>query len=84
MAIASFPQTTHYPKLQSGTCHYIRQNSIRVLESGDWVSLFALPSEYAYNEALLLCQIDGDRWVTWIPDCGERELCLRQFCPIVD
>ncbi len=82
MAIAPFLQTINRPKLESGNCQYVPQKGFRVLENGDWVSLVTLPSELAYDEALLLCQIDGDRWVTWIPDCGELELCLRQFCPL--
>ena len=70
-------------KMSWGNCQYIPQNNFRVLESGDWVSLFALPSEYADEQALLLCEVDEDHWVTWIPNHGEAELCLRQFCPLV-
>jgi hypothetical protein len=80
MAIALFPQIANPLKLQSGSCEYIPQNDARVLAKGDWVSLLTPPSAYAHHEALLLCQVDSDRWVTWIPDCGEVELCLRQFC----
>jgi len=69
-------------KIQWGACQYIPQNSSKILESGDWVSLFTLPSEYAHDEALLLCEIDDENWVTWIPNHGEAQLCLRQFCPL--
>lgn len=82
MAIAQLSRRTSPPKIQLDGCQYIPQDDFRVLESGDWVSLFDLPSQYAHHEALLLCQVDGDRWVTWIPDCGAIELCLRQFCPL--
>ena len=63
------------------TCQYIPLNS-GVLKSGNWVSLFVLPSEYAYDQALLLCEKDEQKWIAWIPDHGEAEICLRQFCPL--
>lgn len=64
------------------SCHYYAQNTLKVLESGDWVSLLELPSEWAYDQALLLCELDEESWVAWIPDHGEAVLCLRQFCPL--
>ncbi len=82
MIIAQLPQTISPAKMHWGECQYIPQNNFKVLESGDWVSLLALPSEFAYDEALLLCQMDDDYWVTWIPAHGEAQLCLRQFCPL--
>lgn len=43
---------------------------------GDWVTLRdRTPSE----EALLLCPEDEDRWLAWVPECGEQYLDERQF-----
>lgn len=63
-------------------CEYISLKRSKVLEPGDWVSLSVLPSEYADDMALLLCEADTDQWVTWIPGLGEIQLCLRQLCPV--
>ena len=82
MVITQLPQSSSKAKMHWGACQYIQRNNLKVLERGDWVSLFALPSEYAHDQALLLCQVDYDHWVTWIPNHGEVKLCLRQFCPL--
>ncbi len=47
-----------------------------------WVKLLELPSAYSYQEALLLCQVSQEEWVTWIPDHGEAVLQTRQFCAL--
>jgi hypothetical protein len=83
MIVTQVYQPSSSLKTYWGTCHYIAQNNFRVLAGGDWVSLFAPPSEYAYDEALLLCEVDEERWIAWIPNHGEAQLCLRQFCPLV-
>jgi hypothetical protein len=49
-------------------------------QPGDWVHLYVSPSPYAHDMALLLCQIDADRWVTWVPDHGQAEVDRREFC----
>ncbi|BAZ13697.1 hypothetical protein NIES4071_55370 [Calothrix sp. NIES-4071] len=36
-----------------------------------WVKLLLSPSEYAFDEAKLLCQKSSDTWVAWVPDYGE-------------
>ncbi len=81
MAIAQQNQLDSQTQSYWGGCQYIPLNS-GVLKSGNWVSLFVLPSEYAYDQALLLCEEDEQKWSAWIPDHGETELCLRQFCPL--
>lgn len=81
MAIAQLNQLDSPAQSYWGACQYVPQNS-GVLKSGNWVSLFVLPSEYAHDEALLLCEVDEENWISWIPDYGEAELCLRQFCPL--
>ncbi|WP_204106595.1 MULTISPECIES: hypothetical protein [Spirulina sp. CCY15215] len=82
MAIAQLSRKTSPSQIEWDACQYISQDDFQVLEGGDWVSLFDLPSQYAHYEALLLCKVESDRWITWIPDHGEIELCLRQFCPL--
>ena len=47
--------------------------------SGDWVKLFQSPSEYGFDEAVLLCQVSSDVWVAWIPDHGEVVLNRSDF-----
>lgn len=36
-----------------------------------WVKLLRSLGEYAFDEALLLCQESPDTWVAWVPDRGE-------------
>ena len=36
-----------------------------------WVKLLQLPSEYALDEAKLLCQDSPETWVAWVPNYGE-------------
>lgn len=47
-----------------------------------WVHLLQQPSDYSYEEALLLCQLSAQEWVAWIPDHGEAVLNVRQFCAL--
>ncbi len=35
-----------------------------------WVKLLQPPSDYAFEEAKLLCQESPDTWVAWVPDYG--------------
>ncbi len=44
-----------------------------------WVKLLKLPSEYAYDEARLLCQETSTSWVAWVPDHGEVILDHSEF-----
>jgi len=44
-----------------------------------WVQLRDRPSPFSHDEALLLCEEVGDRWVAWIPDHGEVILHRAQF-----
>jgi hypothetical protein len=44
-----------------------------------WVKLLHLPSEYAFDEAKLLCQESPDTWVAWVPDHGEVVLDRSHF-----
>ncbi len=46
-----------------------------------WVNLLKLPSEYSYDEALLLCDLGDDKWAAWIPNYGETVLDARDFYP---
>jgi hypothetical protein len=49
------------------------------LQPGTWVKLRIFPSQYSFDEALLLCEQDEGRWVAWIPDFGEIILITGQF-----
>jgi hypothetical protein len=44
-----------------------------------WVKLNGLPSEYSFDEALLLCQQDSVQWLAWVPDHGEVVLNRSDF-----
>jgi hypothetical protein len=49
-----------------------------------WVQLRNAPSDYAYDQALLICELDGDQWMAWVPDHGELCLNRSQFHRIGD
>ncbi|MEL6135842.1 MAG: hypothetical protein AAFQ61_10350 [Cyanobacteria bacterium J06626_23] len=44
-----------------------------------WVKLLQLPSYFAYDQALLLCQASDDTWAAWVPDHGEVLLDKSHF-----
>ncbi|GET35478.1 hypothetical protein [Microseira wollei] len=44
-----------------------------------WVKLLQRKSEYAFDEAKLLCQESPDTWVAWVPDCGQVVLHKSHF-----
>ncbi|MES1022980.1 hypothetical protein ABN584_08780 [Gloeocapsa sp. BRSZ] len=44
-----------------------------------WVKLLQSPSEYAFEEAKLLCQESSDTWLAWVPDHGEVLLDRSDF-----
>ncbi|MBE9191602.1 hypothetical protein IQ230_14850 [Gloeocapsopsis crepidinum LEGE 06123] len=44
-----------------------------------WVKLLQSPSEYAFDEAKLLCQESPDTWLAWVPDHGEVVLDRSDF-----
>ena len=58
---------------------YLKPSQLE-FQADTWVRLLELPSTFSYDEALLLCQISEDEWVTWIPGHGEAVLHTRQFC----
>ncbi len=45
-----------------------------------WVKLIQPPSDYAFDEAKLLCQESPETWVAWVPGHGEVVLDRNQFC----
>ncbi|HEY9827250.1 MAG TPA: hypothetical protein V6D19_17570 [Stenomitos sp.] len=49
------------------------------LESNTWVTLLEKPSDYSFDEALLLCQVSFSEWLAWVPDYGEVCLNTSQF-----
>lgn len=44
-----------------------------------WVKLLQTPSDYAFDEAKLLCQESPETWVAWVPDHGQVILNHSQF-----
>jgi hypothetical protein len=44
-----------------------------------WVKVFKPPTAFAFDEALLLCQITENQWLAWIPDHGEILLHTDEF-----
>jgi hypothetical protein len=48
-------------------------------QSGLWVALRDLPSEFSHDEALLLCEMFPGEWVSWVPGYGELTLSRGQF-----
>jgi hypothetical protein len=44
-----------------------------------WVKLNGVPSDYSFDEALLLCQQDSTQWLAWVPDHGEVVLNRSDF-----
>jgi hypothetical protein len=44
-----------------------------------WVKLLQPLTEYAFDEAKLLCQESPNTWVVWIPDLGEIVLDRSHF-----
>jgi hypothetical protein len=50
--------------------------------ASNWVHLFHPPTEFSFDEALLLCRQDEDSWVAWIPNFGEIILKETEFVPL--
>ena len=48
-------------------------------QEGLWVQLRNRPSDYAFDQALLLCETFPGEWVAWIPSFGEITLTRGQF-----
>ena len=48
-------------------------------QQGLWVQLRNRPSDYAFDQALLLCESFPGEWVAWIPGFGEINLTRGQF-----
>lgn len=44
-----------------------------------WVKLNIEVSEYAYDEAKLICQKSEEKWIGWIPNYGEIDLERSDF-----
>ncbi|NJN48729.1 MAG: hypothetical protein HC805_01635 [Alkalinema sp. RL_2_19] len=41
-----------------------------------WVQLRNTPAKYAHDQALLVCELDADEWMAWVPGFGE--LCVNR------
>lgn len=47
--------------------------------ANQWVQLRDRLSEYSADQALLLCEIDSDQWVAWVPNYGQATLGRAQM-----
>ncbi|WP_013320558.1 hypothetical protein [Gloeothece verrucosa] len=50
---------------------------LRTPQPGMWIPLEELPSPFAHDEALLICQLSKHQWISWIPEHGEYILELK-------
>lgn len=57
---------------------------IFVPQTHEWVQLRERLSEYSYDQALLLCAEDRDRWVAWVPDYGMAILQREQMLKLAE
>lgn len=48
-------------------------------DHSSWVKLLQPPSEYSFDEAMLLCQESLDTWFAWVPEYGEILLDRSDF-----
>lgn len=44
-----------------------------------WVKLHTPPTAFSFDEAWLMCECEGDRWLAWVPDYGEILLSADEF-----
>ena len=44
-----------------------------------WVELRNAPAKYAEDMALLVCEVDSDDWIAWVPGFGELLVNRSQF-----
>jgi hypothetical protein len=44
-----------------------------------WVELRNPPAKYAEDMALLVCEVDADDWIAWVPGFGELLVNRSQF-----
>jgi hypothetical protein len=54
----------------------LSQSLWQKLQPGQWLTLEDLPSQFAENQALILCQVTPHHWITWVPNHGEYCLIL--------
>lgn len=71
--------TATAPVLRPITAIVLRETEPFIPTAQSWVTLRDLPSDYSYDQALLLCKADRETWVAWVPDHGEIRLDRGQF-----
>jgi hypothetical protein len=40
-------------------------------QAHQWVQLRDRLSEYSADQALLLCEVESDQWIAWVPNLGQ-------------
>ncbi len=78
MAVAQSRLTSPHP-VREGQSYQYHWCSRQELAAGRWVSLIKLPSPMSDDEALLLCEEEGDRWLVWVPNHGEAIIDTHSF-----
>ena len=63
-------------------CSFPTSGSVEppLAEPHTWVHLLTEFSAFAGEEALLLCQESNLTWLAWIPNYGQANLDVSQFC----
>lgn len=76
------PTSPSTPGTPGTTANWSWQTSPSAPEAnvGQWVYLLTLPNPYSHHQAVLLCALEHDAWLAWVPDHGEIVLQAGQFC----
>jgi hypothetical protein len=70
-SLAVLEETISPPQFQTPLFCFLSSTLNPRVQPDIWVKLTELPSPFAHEEALLLCQHSVTEWVVWIPDFGE-------------
>jgi len=54
------------------------------LVPSSWVRLLKPPTDFSFDEALLLCRDAENLWLAWVPDYGELRLAADEFCSLTE
>lgn len=70
-SLAVLEETSSTPRFQTPLFCFLSSTLNPKVQSDVWIKLTELPSPFAHDEGLLLCQHSATEWVVWIPDFGE-------------
>jgi hypothetical protein len=75
----TYPATETADRLEWGSFCRLPNISMAQPEAATWVRLLYPPTDFSFDQAWLLCEMPGDRWLAWVPDHGEILLTLDDF-----